>query len=246
MYYIIPGIFGYKLFYKNWLYSIPKHIKIHFIEYPYHLLNNQYEKNISNDNYNILCNYITNFIFLNSKLNNYNKIILIGHSYGCNILCSIVEKLEYSLNNINCDIHKCYLLFPFIDIKRNKLLQYQSYIFKQLYIRETLFKVLLYLIFSVIRIISIQCHILQVIKCEHLSIISKYIYNININIKSENHTKVINDKSNIFEIIYCKDVYLPLILLNELNVKKHYVDTYHCFMFKSEQFKTINKIIYSL
>lgn len=241
MYYIIPGIFGYKSFYNNWLQSVPKNIKIHFIEYPYHLLNNQYDRNISNENFNILCKHIINTIFLNSKLNNYNKIILIGHSYGCNIICSIIGQLEQSLKDIHCVIHKCYLLFPFISIEGNKILEYQSYLFNQLYIREFIFKIILYFLYLIISILSIPFNKFKQIKCCHLSIITKLIYNISL----QNHTKVINDKSNIFEIIYCKDVYLPLILLNELNVKKHYIDTYHCFMFKSQEFKTINQIIYS-
>jgi len=240
MYFIIPGIIGYKQVYNNWLYSIPNQ-NYHFINYPYNILNSH---NIYTKNTNIiLSNYIVNYIFDICKSNSYKDIILIGHSYGSNIICMIYHQLNIQLKIINCCIKKCFLLFPFIHLNDNYIIYTQYLFFNRIYSMRIVFIIFIYLIYLLIHFLGTFLNMFKQIQLSHIFTISNIIYNIG-NEKCDLNYKVINNNKNIFEIIYCNDYYFPLKILSKCIVKKHFIDTYHCFMFKSNKFNCINNIIW--
>jgi len=234
IYYIIPCIFGYKDIYKNWIYSISnKYIGNVFIEdYPFdNIINN--EKNLINVIVQRICKICVE--------RNETNIIIIGHSFGCHIICSMYNYLFHQLNRINVKIEKCYLLFPYIDktndiyTKTGLCLLYNFYkYFPNLFVM---------IIYYIVWILSIFMKIFSNVEINHIKSILNMIYKIHLS-KFDNNYHIINCYQNVFEIIYCDDIYFPKELVDKCLVKKHFIDTYHCFMFDSNSFKYINQIIF--
>jgi len=237
LYYIIPCIFGYKNIYDNWLYTILNNCnkKIYIDDYPFDYYNNT-DKNIFIKK---IVNNICNLCILEKE----NNIVLIGHSYGCHIICSLYNMLYIELNKLNIEIKKCYMLFPYIDNNKDDF--YTNFglkIFSNIY--SNYFTIFIQIIYYIIIFLGFFMKIFNNVKINHIKVISNMIYNIYSNNNFENNFDIINTNNKIFEIIYCNDIYCPDYILNKCNVNKHFINTKHCFMFDHKSFNYINNIIF--